>query len=62
MVSGDLCIKSVPRAEIDHRARDTRLGLERTERMLVPRASSIIPAHPKALSSRLWHRQRKPAA
>ena len=33
-----LC-KSVPRAEIDQRARDVRLRLEQIERLLVPRAA-----------------------
>ena len=31
--------KSVPRVELDHRARDTRLQLVRVERLVVPRAS-----------------------
>ena len=34
-----LCNKSVPRAEIDQRARDARLRLEQIERLLVPRAA-----------------------
>jgi hypothetical protein len=36
-----LCNKSVPRAEIDQRARDARLRLEQIERLLVPRAAVI---------------------
>jgi hypothetical protein len=31
--------KSVPRVELDQRARDARLRLERSERLLVPRAA-----------------------
>ena len=31
--------KSVPRVELDQRARDARLRLERIERLLVPRAA-----------------------
>ena len=31
--------KSVSRVELDHRARDTRLQLDRVERLVVPRAS-----------------------
>ena len=31
--------KSVPRVELDQRARDARLRLERVERLLVPRAA-----------------------
>jgi hypothetical protein len=34
-----LCNKSVPRVEIDQRARDARLRLEQIERLLVPRAT-----------------------
>ena len=32
--------KSVPRVELDHRARDARLRLERIEEQLVPRANA----------------------
>ena len=31
--------KSLPRIELDHRARDARLQLARVERLIVPRAS-----------------------
>ena len=34
----NLCSNSVPRVELDHRARDARLRLVRIERLLVPRA------------------------
>ena len=34
-----LCNKSVPRVEIDQRARDARLRLEQIERLLVSRAA-----------------------
>jgi len=62
MLSGELCKKSAPRIELDQRARDSRLGLERIERLLMPRARAMIPAHAKASSSRLWHIRRKAAA
>ncbi|MBV8739610.1 MAG: hypothetical protein JO007_20625 [Alphaproteobacteria bacterium] len=32
--------RSVPRVELDHRAREARLRLERLERRLVPRAAA----------------------
>jgi hypothetical protein len=35
----DLWNKTMPRVELDQRARDARLRLERMERMLVPRAA-----------------------
>jgi len=35
----DLWNRSVPRVELDQRARDARLRLERIERLLVPRAA-----------------------
>ena len=35
----DLWNKSVPRVELDQRARAARLRLERMERLLVPRAA-----------------------
>jgi len=35
MLSGHLCVRSKPRVELDQRARDTRLGLERIERLVV---------------------------
>jgi hypothetical protein len=39
MLRAKLWNTSVPRAEIDYRARDARLRLERIERLLVPRAA-----------------------
>lgn len=39
--------KSVPRVEINHRARDARLRLERIEEQLVPRANATA----------LWYRR-----
>jgi hypothetical protein len=33
--------KSVPRVELDHRARDARVRLTRNEQLLVPRASVV---------------------
>src|SRR5438270_6021368 len=38
MARGKLLLKSVPRAELDHRARDARNRLVQVERLLVPRA------------------------
>ena len=35
--------KSVPRVELDQRARDARLRLERTEQLLVPRVAVAAP-------------------
>ena len=59
MISGDLCKMSAPRAEVDQRARDTRLGLERIERLLVQRGGPMIAG--RAKPSRLWHIRRKAA-
>jgi hypothetical protein len=39
MPRANLWNKSVPRVELDQRARDARLRLERIERLLVPRAA-----------------------
>jgi hypothetical protein len=39
MLKASLRSKSVPRVELDQRARDARLRLERIDRMLVPRAA-----------------------
>jgi hypothetical protein len=35
MLSGHLCERSTPRVELNQRARDSRLGLERIERLVV---------------------------
>jgi len=35
MLSGHLYERSTPRVELDQRARDTRLGLERIERLVL---------------------------
>ena len=40
MLRTNLWNESVPRVELDQRARDARLRLERIERQLVPRAAS----------------------
>jgi hypothetical protein len=61
MLSGDLCKRSTSRVELDHRARDTRLGLERIERLVV-RAGPMPPAQAKPSSIRRWHIPRKTAA
>ena len=37
-----VCNKSVPRVELDQRARDARLRLERVERLLAPRAAVTV--------------------
>ena len=42
MLSGDSCKRSTPRVELDQRARDTRLGLEQIERLIL-RASGGAP-------------------
>jgi hypothetical protein len=39
MARPNLLSKSLPRVELDHRARDARLRLVRIERLLVPRAA-----------------------
>jgi hypothetical protein len=39
MLKAILCNKSVPRVEIDQRARDARLQIEQIERLLVSRAA-----------------------
>jgi hypothetical protein len=39
MLKAILCNKSVPRVEIDWRAREARLRLEQIERLLMPRAA-----------------------
>ena len=41
MARGKLLHKSVPRAELDHRARDARNRLVQVERLLVPRAMML---------------------
>ncbi|MBV8774264.1 MAG: hypothetical protein JO166_18300 [Deltaproteobacteria bacterium] len=38
MAKGKRFVKSVPRAELDHRARDARNRVAQMERLLVPRA------------------------
>jgi hypothetical protein len=40
MLKANLWSKSVPRVELDQRARDARLRLEQLERLLVPRAAA----------------------
>jgi hypothetical protein len=62
MLSGDLYKRSTPRVELDQRAREIRLGLERVERLLVQRAGPMLPAREKPLSSRGWHMRRQTAA
>jgi len=51
MLSGDLRKMSAPRVEVDQRARDTRLGLERIERLLVQRAGPMIAARCETFSA-----------
>lgn len=43
MLKANLWNKSMPRVELDQRARDARLRLERIERLLVPRAAVTEP-------------------
>jgi hypothetical protein len=62
MLSGDLYKRSMPRVELDQRARDARLGLERIERLLGRRAGPVMPDQAKASSSWLRHTRRKAAA
>jgi hypothetical protein len=40
MPNENLWNRSLPRVELDHRAREARLRLERLERLLVPRAAA----------------------
>lgn len=42
--------RSVPRVEVDHRAREARLRLERLEQLLVPRAAATGAWLRRALS------------
>jgi hypothetical protein len=42
MVNSDLCKRSTPRVELDQRARDARLGLERIERLLARYARPMM--------------------
>ena len=60
MLKAELWNKSVPRVELDQRARDARLRLERIGRQLVPRAASTaFPAQAAPLSFHRRHfRQR----
>jgi len=43
MLKVEVWNKSVPRAELDQRARDARLQLERMEQLLVPRSAVTAP-------------------
>ena len=43
MLKVEVWNKSVPRVELDQRARDARLRLERTEELLVPRVAVTAP-------------------
>ena len=54
MLSGDLCKRSTPRAELDQRARDTRLGLERIERLVVRHRTDASDSG-KTSSFPRWH-------
>jgi len=62
MLGGDLCKRSTPRVELDHRARDTRLGLERIERLVVRAPDRCYLAQVKPSSIRPWHIPRKTIA
>jgi hypothetical protein len=43
MLQVDMWTRSVPRAELDQRAREARLQVERLERLLAPRANAAAP-------------------
>jgi len=55
MLSGDSCKKSTPRVELDQRARDSRLGLEQVERLIVRAPDRYILVQAKPSSFRRWH-------
>jgi hypothetical protein len=42
MFRGDVPIRNVPRVELDQRAREARLRLERVERLLLPRPAARL--------------------
>jgi hypothetical protein len=62
MLSGDLCKRSTPQVELDQRARDTRLALERIERLIVRTPDQCYLAQVKPSSMRRLHMPRKTAA
>src|SRR5215467_1770514 len=47
MLGGDLCKRSTPQVELDQRARDTRLALERIERLIVRAPDRCLPGSGK---------------
>jgi hypothetical protein len=49
MLKANLRSKSVPRVELDQRARDARLRLERLDRLLVPHAAATDSGLKRAL-------------
>ena len=59
MGKGKPFLKSVPRAELDHRARDARNRVTQMERLLVPRAmASWLSPFVRLLGSRAGGRRR----
>ena len=48
MLNVDVYKRSTPRVELDQRARDARLGLERIERLLGRRAGPVMRDQAKA--------------
>ena len=62
MLSGDPCKGSTPRVELDQRARDSRLELEKIERLIVRAPDRYNLARAKPSSFRRWHIPRKTAA
>jgi len=62
MLGGDLCKRSTPQVELDQRARDTRLALERIERLIVRAPDQCYAAQVKPSSTRRLHMPRKTAA
>jgi hypothetical protein len=62
MPGGDLCKRNTPRVELDQRARDTRLALERIERLIVRAPDRCYLAQAKPSSIRRLYMPRKSAA
>ena len=62
MAKGKPLLKSVPSAELDHRARDARNGVAQMERVLVPRAiGSWLSPFVRLLGSRTGGSRRSDA-
>jgi len=59
---GDLCKGARRGVELDQRVRDSRLGLEQVERLIVRAPDRYDLAQAKSSSFRRWHIPRKTAA